>query len=121
MFQALREELLAAKESVVRQYERAGYDLGQRSPIRECTLCGCANLDVIEEHTLSAWAEYPQSLSEVTIDVCASCHRVLVKFCEKKALPTSEQSSTLLKKYLSQFGELLSVEGRDELANFVTS
>ena len=120
LFEALRDELLAGKESVVRQYGRlVGYDLGQRSPGRECTLCGCANLDLIEEHALSAWAEYPQAISEVTIDVCADCHRVLVKFYEKKALPTSEQSRTVLQTYLSQFGELLSVQGRNDLGNFV--
>lgn len=120
LFEALREELLAAKGSVVRQYQRvAGYDLGQRNPGRKCTLCGCANLDLIEEHTLSAWAKYPQAISEVIIDVCANCHRVLVKFYEKKALPTSEQSKTVLQTYLSQFGKLLSVQGRSDLANFL--
>lgn len=120
LFQALRDELLSAKESVVRQYERAGaYDLAQMSPASKCTLCGCANPDLIEEHNLSAWAQYPQSISEVTIDVCANCHRVLVKFYEKKVLPTSGQSRALLQKYLSQFEELLSVQGRSELANFL--
>ncbi len=76
---------------------------------------------MIDEHTLSAWAKYPESMSEATIDVCTNCHRVLVKFYEKKVLPTSEQSKTVLQTYLSQFGELLSVERRNELADFVTS
>ena len=120
LFEALREELLVAKGSVVRQYGRlVGYDLGQRSSGKKCTLCGYANLDVIEQHTLSAWAKYPQAISEVIIGVCANCHRVLVKFYEKKALPTSEQSRTVLQTYLSQFGELLSVQGRNDLGNFV--
>ncbi|MBC8512538.1 MAG: hypothetical protein H8D32_06110 [Dehalococcoidia bacterium] len=120
LFEALREELLAAKVSVVRQYDRAGaHDVAPMSHTSKCTLCGCDNPDLIEEHSLSAWARHSESISEVIIYVCANCHRVLVKFYEKKALPTSEQSRTVLQKYLSQFGELLSVQGRNDVANFL--
>ncbi len=120
LFQAIREELLAAKESVVREYERVvGYDQNRRSAGKKCALCGCANPDVMEEHILSAWANYPQSISEATIDVCANCHRVLVKFYEKKTPPTSEESKILLQKYLSQFGKLLSPQARNDLVAFL--
>ncbi|HIE16904.1 MAG TPA: hypothetical protein EYP71_01755 [Dehalococcoidia bacterium] len=120
LFQVLREELLAAKESVALQYGRIdAYELGAESRGKKCILCGCTNPDFLEEHDTSAWSQQAQLVPTTIMDVCANCHRVIVKFFEKKRLPVSEQSKTLLQKYLACAREVLSEQIRNELASFL--
>lgn len=120
LFQVLREELLAAKESVSLQYRRIdGYELSPRGYGKKRALCGCTNPDFLEEHDTSAWSQPAQLAPSTIMDVCANCHRVIVKFFEKKKLPTSEQSKTLLQKYLTCARQVLSEQVRNELTAFL--
>jgi len=120
-FHVLHAELLSANENVIRQYQRLNnYVLATRSLGKKCSLCDCSNPDLLEEHDLNAWSQHPQSTTE-NMGVCANCHRILVKFYEKKTSPTSEQSKALLQKYLSQVRQLISGQTRSELNNFLKS
>lgn len=119
LFPILKEELLSAKENVERQHLMMNSAKpGSANVDRRCSLCNCANPDLLEEHDLGAWSNYPVLATE-NIDVCANCHRILIKFYEKKALPTSQQSKALLQKYLTQFWESLSTQTKNDLTSFL--
>lgn len=119
--QALQAELVAVKDSVVREYSRVeGYNLEREtSGEKECALCGCANPDFIEEHIVASPEEIIYLKSPVTINLCGNCHRVVLKFYQAKVLPESEQSKSLLHKYLAQFEEYLPATVKKKLSGFL--
>ncbi len=120
--QILQEELLAAKESVTKEYQRVeGYNPEEQVQAeKKCALCGCSNPDFIEEHELNPSKEYIQLKNSPIINLCGNCHRIVLKFREGKVLPTSEQSKKLLQKYLAQFREHLPEGVRNRLIEFLS-
>lgn len=119
--QALQAELMAVKDSVIRQYSRVeGYNMERETPgEKECALCGCMNPDFLEEHVVASPEEIIYLKTPVTIDLCGNCHRVVLKFYDGKVLPESEQSKSLLHKYIAEFEEHLPERAKKKLSDFL--
>jgi len=119
--QALGDELMAVKDSVIREYQRVeGYNLSQKTPgDTQCAFCEHSNPDFMEEHIVVERGEYAYLGPDVAVNVCANCHRVIIKFYEGKVLPTSKESKSLLHKYLAEFLDHLSPEAKERLTEFL--
>lgn len=119
--QALGDELMAVKDSVIREYQRVeGYNLSQRTRgDKKCAFCEHSNPDFIEEHTVVERGEYAHISSDIAVDVCANCHRVIIKFYGGKVLPISKESKSLLDKYLVEFKDHLPAEAKKRLNQFL--
>lgn len=112
----LQSELRAAIDSVTLQYQRVGIVAPVKvSAETKCVLCGCLNADFMEEHTVISKGEYNYLGADVIVNVCASCHRVILKFYNGKVLPSSPQSRLLLHKYLNQFEDHLPPSVKEDL------
>jgi len=103
----LQGELRAAIDSVTLQYRRVG--IGAPAEIKEekrCALCGNLNPDLLEEHLVVSREERNLLEADVIADLCASCHRIILKFYESKVL---------LHKYLAQYENYLSTAIKQDL------
>ena len=104
----LQSELRAAIDSVTLQYQRAGIVAPKEvKEGKKCTLCGNINPDLLEEHLVVSREKQTYLNSDVVTNLCASCHRIILKFYEGKVPPSSSESKVLLYNYLTQFDKYL--------------
>lgn len=112
----LRDELIAARDSVTVQYQRAGVVAPtEETEERRCALCQSPNPDLLEEHVVISRGERAYLGPDIVINVCANCHRVILKFYDGKVLPSSVESKLLLHEYLNRYQEYLSSEVKEDL------
>ncbi len=115
----LQNELRAAMENVTLQYLRAGIVSPEIKSEKRCVLCGNINPDLLEEHLVVSHEEQTYLNTDIIADLCASCHRIILKFYEGKVLPSSSESKVLLHKYLDLFEEYLPGQVKQDLIQLI--